>query len=60
MNMLDLIPKADAVELPPAIAWEMWDTAVAALETPSPTTSPAWAERVARNAVPPWAVGARP
>lgn len=54
--MLDLIPKPEAHELEPGVAWAMWDTATAALDCPTPTTSPAWAEHVARTAVPPWMV----
>lgn len=57
--MTDRPSVPEAYELEPAIAWDMWDAAVAMQDRPSPTSSPAFADMVARNAVPPWRVGVR-
>lgn len=61
VDMIDPLPIPETHELDPAIAWAVWDTAVRMQDLrEAATESPAFAAHVARNAVPPWAVGARP
>ena len=57
--MYDLIPTPEAYELEPAVAWDMWDTAVRMQDVPSATTSPAFDAHMQRNRREAWQVGQR-